>query len=400
MRLKICFLLSCCIATNVFAETRNIRVDSHNSQFEILPGNLLLTNIRSSAGYIDNFLYSEHRKQQTSFLSVTPSVFFQTELGHNLLQLRARSSHFKFNEFSNDDHNTFSVTSKYHYKFDQTKRLAISGHLARHYEYRGTGFSKGRAGSFTEGNDLEVNFINVGYFYGADDSVARAWGLVGQRNYQYLTNRPESNIFDYQGNYLRAGVDYLFSGKSYLTGELAYESLDYQYSPEQTKELYSLLAGAKWQLSVMSKFELLVGIEQAKLDDELFDDKRILKWRVDYAWHPLEYSKLLFSSSRSFDESTQIGSQYKIVDRYKVNVQHDFSDFFLAVAEFGVKRQKVNFTGLMEKENYLYTGLGLHYKRNHRLTFNMKYDFSGLDSTKVDQSFDRNSISVGVTFKI
>ncbi len=386
-------------SASIFAVSEDIKENTHNADFFFEPGNIFNADINTKAGYIDNFLFSESNKESTSFFNIAPTVFIQTEAERNLFQLYGKISYYSFNDFSDDNHNDTTIIGKYHYKFSQNQRLAFTGSFKDTFEYRGTGISQGDANALTEGDEMQNTFVNAGYYYGQEESVARLSILLGARNSEYTTRRDKTQIFDYEGQYLKGSFDYYLSGKSYFRSEFAYEQVSFDNNPIIDRDVYSALIGYKWESSIISHVDILLGFETLAFDasDREKDDKFV--WKVDVNWSPVEYVNVLFNSTRTFQENNQNGSEYKVVDEYKLNIGHQFTDFVTASISLAIKNQDVIFVDSIREEDYQYAGLLLRYIRNERLNFYLEYNFTGLDSTKEIDNFDRNMISAGLTFK-
>jgi len=210
-----------------FPQVNAASVDSYNGQFRYVEGNIIEGEVQSKFGVVDNFFSSNENPQTTNFFAVTPSIFLQAQLNENLLQISAKSEYVKFSDFSQDDHNDISLLSKYHLKLAQSQKLFVTGAYKESYEYRGQGLSLGDGEALDEGDNKEQYFINAGYLYGHEKSIARAKVLIGHRSFAYQTRKEQTRKLSYIGDYIQGGFDYLISGKSYLTSKLQYENIDY-----------------------------------------------------------------------------------------------------------------------------------------------------------------------------
>jgi len=216
-------LLVVFICYSSFSEATSSSADSLNGKFSFSEGNLLSTEVKTNFGQINNFLHSSDNKLKTKFFEVSPELFIQTQGEGSLFQLEAMASYFTFDEFANDDHYDFSLLSKFHLRFAQSQKVFLTGFITDKYEYRGTGLSLGKPNTIEEGDTKRNEFLNAGYLYGHQDSLARAEFLVGYRDFSYLTRASVTDPLAYSTSYFQGNFDYLISGKTYFSTKFQYE---------------------------------------------------------------------------------------------------------------------------------------------------------------------------------
>ena len=78
LRFVYTFILLC--SHDLLSQETNVSVDSYNADFSFTPGNIFVARLKSTSGYVDNFLYSDSDKMSTSFIEVEPSLFIQTQM--------------------------------------------------------------------------------------------------------------------------------------------------------------------------------------------------------------------------------------------------------------------------------------------------------------------------------
>ena len=400
MKLKFVYAFIILCSQDLYSQETDVSVDSYNADFSFTPGNILIGRLKSTLGYVDNFLYSDSDNMSTSFIEIEPSLFIQTQIDRNLFQLLGRTVQYSFSEFSEDNHGDYDLTAKYHFKPSINQRFSVTTRYHHIYEQRGTGLTQGDGSSISQGDEKETNFYNIGYYYGHTDSVARAWLLVGRRNFEYTTRREVTKVFDYTGDYIEAGADYLYSGKSYFTGKINYEDLSYHFNPVDSRIEKSVLFGFKWFSSVISKSEFLFGVSKLEFYEGEAVNKDTFKWEVDLIWNPSEFLEFEFTTARSFEEASQINSDYKVVDNYTLSLKYDFNHYIDFYADLSRNNQEVVFSNKVNIEDYNLFSFNTNYQLNSWLYLFINYEFRQLQSSFVFDNFDRNNYSVGVDIKI
>lgn len=400
MKLKFLYTFLFLFSLNLYSKETNVSVDSYNAAFSFTPGNIIVGRLKSTLGYVDNFLYSELEPVATSFLEVEPSLFLQMQMERNLIQLLASTTQFKFSEFSEDDHGNYDFTAKYHFKPSLNQRFSATAHFELLYEERGTGLSQGEGSSIVKGDEKEISFYNLGYYYGHENSVARTWLLVGQRSFEYTTRREITKVLDHTGDYLEVGADYLYSGKSYFTGKINYENLSYKFNLNSSRIEKAALFGFKWYSSIISKSEFLFGLSELDFYESNIGNKNTFRWEVDLIWQPTEFYEFEFTSARSIEDASQITSDYKVVDNYTLSFKHNFTANVDFVFDIGRKNQQVIFSNEENNENYNLLSVRTVYQANKSLLVFFNYEFKQLQSTYSSDDFNRNNVSIGLDFKI
>lgn len=400
MKLKFLYAFILLFSQCLFSQETDVSVNSYNADFSFTPGNIFVGRLKSTLGYVDNFLYSDSNNMSTSFLEIEPSLFIQTQMDRNLFQLLGRTVQYSFTEFSDDNHGDYDLTAKYHFKPSINQRFSATARYQHVYEQRGTGLTQGTGSSISQGDEKDKNFYNIGYYYGHKDSVARVWLLVGRRNFEYTTRREVTKVFDYTGDYLEAGADYLYSGKSYFTGKINYENLNYHFNPVDSRIEKAVLFGFKWFSSVISKSEFLFGLSELEFYEGDAVNKDTFKWEVDLIWNPSEFVEFEFTTARSFEEASQINSDYKVVDNYTLSLKYDFNHYLDFYADLSRNNQEVVFSNKVNIEDYNWLSIKTRYQANGWLYLYINYEFRQLQSSFVSDNFDRNNYSIGVEIKI
>lgn len=101
--------------------------------------------LTSEIGSIDNFLFDSDDEQSTAVLMFAPSVFLKAQHQQQLVTLSLNTSHFAYQDFSQDNHTDFDLNVSHQYKIAHNKSWFVDAQLLEKYQLRGTGLSLGEA---------------------------------------------------------------------------------------------------------------------------------------------------------------------------------------------------------------------------------------------------------------
>ena len=371
-------------------------VSSLDGDFSFTEGNQLSANVKAEIGSIDNFLRSDVDKQQTNFLTIAPDLFIQTQGAGSLFQIQAKASYNTFDEFSDDDHYDFSLLSKFHLRFAESQKIFATGFIADRYEYRGTGLSVGAPNSLEEGDTKRNEFLNFGYLYGHQDSLARAKLLAGYRNFAYLTRKNITKQLAYSSNYLQGDFDYLISGNTYFNTKLQYENFSYDLNDDLERKQYLALAGVKWRSSELTQLQLLLGYEVANFNNEVFGEKDSFAWQAKVRWNPLTRVRFNFTSGSEIKDSYKLIKSISFSTYYDVGVSYDFNDKVNISLNGKLINEDIESIENKSSEDSFEATTRLHYQWRDWLAGYVNYEYNTFDSSRILYHYDLQSFSVGI----
>jgi hypothetical protein len=371
-------------------------VDNLNGEFSFSEGNQLATEVKAQFGQIDNFLRSNEDKQETNYIEISPKLFIQTQGAGSLFQLQVKANYFTFDEFSNDDHYDFSVLSKFHLRFAESQKVFVTGFIADNYEYRGTGLSLGKPDTLEEGDTKRNNFLNAGYLYGHQDSLARAKILVGYRDFDYLTREKITKQLAYSSGYFQGEFDYLISGNTYFSTKIQFEDISYSMNADLERKQYLALAGMKWRSSELTQLHLLLGFEQAAFNNDVFDDENKFAWQVNFLWNPLQRVKLNFSSGSEIKDTYKIVKTVSYSNYYDLGLNYEFDEKIKLVIQGRLVNDEVVSTEAITNEDHFETTTKIQYEWRHWLSGFVQYSYNSFDSTIITYDYDLQAVSAGI----
>lgn len=368
-----------------------------NGEFSFTEGNQLSTEIKSQFGQIDNFLRSHENQQETNFIELSPKLFVQTQSGGSLFQLQATASYLTFDEFSNDDHYDFSVLSKFHLRFAESQKLFLSGFIADKYEYRGTGLSLGKPNTLDEGDTKRNEFLNVGYLYGHQDSLARAKVLMGYRDFEYQSRESITKPLAYSSNYFQGNFDYLITGNTYFTTKIQFEDLSYEMNDDLERKQYLALAGMKWRSTELTQVHLLLGYEKTTFNNSKLEEKDRFAWQVKLSWNPLQRFNLVFSSGSEVKNSTKIIKTVNYSNYYDLGLNYKFNEKFEVKINGKLVNDELSSIEDVINEDHFEISTEMNYQWRHWLSGFIKHSYNSFESDEITFDFDLRDISAGIT---
>ncbi|MFT5295712.1 MAG: hypothetical protein ACI9YH_001728 [Colwellia sp.] len=371
------------------------------TDFALESGNELTAKLLTEYGQISNFLYkSNNEEEDTGYIKVEPSIFIQTHLSRHLIQLEANVGHYKFSDFSEDDHSNLLFKPNYFFKIDNNKTLFADIKLQEEYEYRGTELSLGDASSISTGDDKKTVAANIGYLYGQVDSVAKLKLSIGQENFRYKTRRAQNLLLDRVDNTATASIDYLMSGKTYFAFDADYIQSTFKNNETLNNDGYSVLVGMKWQSTAAMQLETLLGYQSLTFEDDSFASDSAFKWRIDLNWQPTLFNKVNINTQRNYETTNRIEDSYRVVDSTNLQFTRQFTDYFQASVAIGYRQEKIVLIDGIDQEDYLYSEIKLNYQRNDWLTVFAGFTFTKLEASEEQLNNQGNSLSLGFSVSI
>ena len=370
------------------------------NEFKTEQGNLFYLSVQTEFGIEDNFLFSDEDEQETTFLRLSPAMMMQAQFGRQLFSVSANSHHWQFKRFDDDKYSDFLFSPRYRFKFEDNKTFFADASIKNSYQRRGTGLSIGNGESLNKGDELEVIAFSGGYLFGQQASVAKIKAEIGFKSAEFLTRRYLTDVFDKQNNFIDFSFDYLLSGKSYFSSSFKYEDIEFENNPIFGNDRYIGLAGVKWNTTEITRLELLVGYQKVNFDEPTFADDSSFKWRLNGEWSPFNSTQVLFHSESTFEEANRLQSRYGLVDLHKIKATFQYSDVLNLLGEFSYRNEQIFYTQRTEKNDYSLAKLQINYEKSDWLSFFIKYEYDGLDSSSSLYNHQKNSISLGFNASI
>lgn len=368
-----------------FCISKSLTQSENNFTFSFTEGNRVELDSALELRYVDNYLNQKSDEQGTSSQKVSASTYIQFHNDTHLFQGKLNAGYLWFEQFDEDDHDEIDAKLKYFYKINNFHRVFFSGSMKNTFEYRGTGSSKGNQLIADKGQEFDDTLLNLGYLFGRSDSVSKFSFLAGSNEREYESNQRNNGRLNYNTNFVEVSLDYLISGKTYMSLLTSYKEIDFSIAKEQNRNETSVLAGIKWEPSDLSNLEALFGYQQLNFDDGTIDNSSQFKWLISYDWRPLNYFGVKFDSGRTTESSVDIRTNYAIKDSFRLYVQYDVNSFTSLAINTSYAEEETNFVGQSLTEQVLTTGVDLNYNVNSRIRL-----FTGIISNNVNSEVSIN----------
>ncbi|MFD2167263.1 outer membrane beta-barrel protein [Thalassotalea euphylliae] len=369
-----------------------------NFDLKFFEGNMFIAEVDTSVEHIDNFEFSPDDKESTIAYSLNPKAFVQVHQDNHLFQSFIDIKRNQFADFSDDDHNEYHVLGKYFYRLGGEHRLLASFTFDESYEYRGSGLSKGLADVVDTGNTIQETLVNVGYQRGRPGGVSHINLLLGANKLEYQTNAEITDRFNFDTVFAIGDFDYLYTGKTYFTSTFTYYDFTYDNASDLERTELGFMVGAKWEASLASKFEALVGYQEIELTESKLKLDQT-KWRFIYTWEPSEQIRLSISSKRQTENNSEVASDFAIADLHLLLFNYEFTEFTAFDFITKIETTDVQFNGTSREEEELAITTRFSYWWHPRVTFNVSYGYEENDSDFEAFSYEQNRFSVGATFR-
>jgi len=380
------------LLTNCYSTYSSAQDGLSENQFKIA--------VDSEIGSLDNFLYDNSAEQSTTFLKLSPQLFLQTQGERQLFNIQLNTSHYQYQNFTQDNHSDLAVDSGYQYKLAENKAIFINAAISEDYESRGTGLSLGDASKLNKGDTKRQMALSAGYMYGNKDSIGKVKIELGFLDNRYKTRRDKTRLLDNESKFLDTSFDYLISGQSYFSTNVNVSNIRFKFNSSQDKDKYTGLVGLKWQSSIITELEFLLGYQKINFKEASFSGDDAFKWRVKLNWSPFVSTTVAFSTERDFQEANRLANSYRVVDNYQVRVLTDFTEALQTSLGLNFKNEDIIFQDFRENEAYTVADIKFKYKRNEWLSIYLQYTYSDLDNELTEDSYQLNGISLGFSVSI
>lgn len=382
------------LSANSLANSAKLSREAGNFDFDYQEGNQLNISALAELGYIDNYFYQGNNQESTQYSLLGTSVFIQGMNDRHLAQLQFNLEKFAVDRFDEDNHTDSSVFSKYYYKFASQQKLFVSASFEELFEYRGTGLTQGEPFSADKGDRKENSLFNLGYQYGDHLSVGKANIVVGRKFGKYLTRRAFSSSKDFESDFFHAELDYLLSGKTYLSARYEFSDIDYRNQQSVSRDEHTLYTGVKWEISELSHFSLLLGAQRLKYANFTQENVQSFRWRANYTWSPFANLRLGFNSGRYNTEASEQLASYKVVDDYGFSTHYIFNERLRFLLEINYQEQATVFQNSEREDELVSFSPVLAYQFKDWLEANFVVKYSERASNFDQFDFDRRQVAV------
>ena len=400
MSQRILLIIIAMFTLSAFADDKTYYLDRQNGEMLKYRDDQAVLNLNVQAKHTDNYLHQKNDAASTTYYEFAPNLKAQYHNDVQMLQFGLWATARKINEFSEDDTTDSYSLLKYHHKLTPNQSVVISGAHFDHYLERGTGLSKGQGTVLAERDHRKSNFINAAYQLGTEDSNATLFTVLGRRNTSYKNRLEATRGLNLSANYFVLDFQYLLSGRSYLTSNLAYEDVNHDFSVQQDRQVTSALFGIKWHKTDYTHFDLSLGTVNVNFERGNLESKQDFKWDFKFRWSPIEQIEIATFTYRSIDENRRIENSYLITDKLGLNFTYRFTEDVEFYFQNIFDKLEYYFETGNEDERIFTSDLTIYYKFRRNMSWSLSLKHQRLDSVVEENDFKRNTISLGYSFVI
>ena len=414
-------LLSLCITNSALASSFN---DDERDDQSIPVGGMLLTPFLKLEQRYDSNVASSNLEDVNSWATIfQPNVKLTKEFGefgkHNF-EIDWVFTHGAYHASQDDSYNDHNLSGKLNYEISQRHRLMFQGGYLDAHEERGSRFSIGTGDGLEEPDTYEQIFATAQYAFGGLEADMRIELEAGYLDNDYRSVFVESaetgELYDNTAARDRATSEY--GGKFYyragsatdITLEAWHTNYNYDFAPRPSEELSSeeqrIFIGAEWEATALTTGFAKVGYKEKDFDNAAYDNFYNLEWEAEVTWEPKTYSRFIFNTGRSTEETNgegfffenSVGTGYVINStQHSVEWRHEWLDRFSTKLVYADIKDIYNGEeGTIRTDDNTTANVTFYYDMNYWLSFSLEYIYTERDSTRDFLNYDRDLVTLGV----
>ncbi len=331
-------------------------------------------------------------ERSDTIVAVRPALLYRTNIGRHDLQLRYGTSIERHQEFPSEDttdHGGSAVMN-----LDITERLNVDlfTEYQSNHEARGTSASRlpGPIDLLSGPDEFDLTRYGGDLTYGRRDSMFQLTaGAIGS-DWRFTNNDQEGRDRDEDRIY--ATLYYNLSPRTSLFLRGVFDDIDF-VSPasDLDNEETGYFFGARWEATVATSGEVGIGRVEKEFDAPARGTDETSSYFARIIWQPKPFSTVALHASKTFEETTELDSEFIESRLIGMNWDHALTDrwaFFLYVNE---TRDKFSDGRRDTLHNY---GLGLDYAFRSWLTFGVSYGMFERDSNAAEAEFEDQTLSL------
>ncbi len=260
-------------------------------------------------------------KQSDSILILKMDLPLRWNFGKHKLDLTYKSEYAEYADQKVLNYNDHQLSSRL--LLDHSYRLNTEYELGYIREHDMPDDNNIVANRADKPSQWKEKYVQANLLYGTSSSPGEVITQLKYRQRDYTNNKQKflnSNRTSLSGTF-----HYRITPKTRIPFELNIINYDYQNStpitnPSSTE--YRYLTGISWDATVKSDGILQLGFLEKKYDNSRYNDISIFVLRLDAAWRPNTFTKLVFGVVRDVTESLQISSSAYIQNYLHTSVSH------------------------------------------------------------------------------
>ncbi|WP_170235020.1 outer membrane beta-barrel protein [Croceicoccus sediminis] len=287
-----------------------------------------------------NIYDRETAKIADTFVSVRPSVSYRPDLSRHEVDVTASGEIRRYFEQSSENSEQFGLRART--RLDLAQRIVVrsTAEIARRVESRGEFGDNPLSDSPIE-YTLTSGGLNVGRYGGVLELGAGA--QISHRNYSDVSiGGVDTDLSFRDVTDKRAFVDgsIRLSPGIRAFGEASYETTSYDVNPVRDRDSdgYSLLAGARFDVSDLIEAEVAAGYVHRSYDDPTIRSFNGLDFRVLGRWSPTPRLQVAAVGRRSVERSPSVGIPAVVQSRFQLEARQSLGSRMIAALSADVAR--------------------------------------------------------------
>lgn len=275
-----------------------------------------------------------------TFVSVRPSVSYRPDLARHEVDVTASGEIRRYFDQSSENSEQFGLRARS--RLDLAQRIVVRGtaEIARRVESRGEFGDNPLSDSPIE-YTLTSGGLNVGRYGGVLELGAGA--QISHRNYSDVSiGGVDTDLSFRDVTDKRAFVDgsIRLSPGVRAFGEASYETTSYNVNPVRDRDSdgYSLLAGARFDVSDLVEAEVAAGYVHRSYDDPTIRSFNGLDFRVLGRWSPTPRLQVAAVGRRSVERSPSVGIPAVVQSRFQLEARQSLGSRMIAALSADVAR--------------------------------------------------------------
>lgn len=157
-------------------------------------------------------------------------------------------------------------------------------------------------------DEWESTRLGLSYRYGSPSSLASNELSVGARSREYVSNRADTQLLNYDGVQLGYQLSYAYSPKTSVLFTVGHSSTNYEIgtlangNSRDGNEL-AVRTGLRWVATGKTSGQILIGARSYSVDGRARPAREGFSWRANFDWSPLDTTTLRLSTSQSTTET-------------------------------------------------------------------------------------------------
>ncbi|MCY7388506.1 MAG: outer membrane beta-barrel protein [Burkholderiales bacterium] len=359
----------------------------------IREGVALYPSIGFSFGRDDNLFLTNSNQKSSTIYALSPGLKLQARSSATIFTLDANLKSARYVQSRADDYTDYRIAGTGEFVLSSRMGLRLGAEYNKGHDPRGSN----DRGISAEPDQFRNTGIGGLFAFGGNDARGRFEVEASSFDKRYTNNRATTAGSDRNTDSFTGRFFARIAEKTAFLVEARADKLDYKssVSPLDSNERY-YLAGVTWDATAATSGTVKVGQIRKDFASSATRDSSTSGWDAIVQWAPLRYSKFIFTTSKSFGESTGVGD-FLLTKRYGASWMHEWNSRISTSAN--ISRSNDDFVNGGRSDSTDSIGLKLNYKVQRWLTLGGEFSNTNRDSSNSTFNYKKNlySFTVGAT---